>query len=239
VKRLPFSCGLRNDPKGMLVPSHLRDTTLGDVLAVLHRNFASGVLEIDDTRSRHAIHVRRGLVCAVEVSNPSLRFGGVAVTYKACDPQVIEHLAQTEAVRPLRLGQRLVMAGILSVRDRDDVLHTQRIKRLERLFYVEDAELRFEDVRALPPGSAELAPMSARDVFFGRRRHRDGASLMRIHALGVLGLNANATITEVRERYRERVAMLHPDHTGHLDQATREAMLRELRAVIEAYRALL
>jgi hypothetical protein len=223
----------------MLVPSHLRDTTLGDLLAMLHRNFASGVLEINDDECCYAIHLRRGLVCAVDVSDRSLRFGGVAVAYKACDSHVIEQLARAETVRPLRLGQRLVMAGVLSARDRDDVLQTQRSKRLEALFYVEDAELRFGDVRVLPPGSAELAPMSAREVFFGRRRRRDGASLMRRHALEVLGLNARATIAEVRERYRERVAMLHPDHTGHLDQATREAMLCELRAVIEAYRALL
>ena len=60
---------------GMQLPGRLSATTLGDVLGALHRERASGALEIVERTGRiHRVHVAAGLVSAVELdrSSPSL-----------------------------------------------------------------------------------------------------------------------------------------------------------------------
>jgi DnaJ-like protein len=55
------------------LPSSLDGRTLGDVLGVLHRNEVSGTLcldELDQSRRRHTIHWREGLIYDIETSLP-------------------------------------------------------------------------------------------------------------------------------------------------------------------------
>jgi hypothetical protein len=227
----------------MLLPSRLRETTLGDLLAALHRAYASGVLELVVPGRRHAIHLRRGLVHAVECSEGAHRFGDLATDSGLCPRNAVEHASREAIARNTRIGQHLVARGVLTPASRDRVLQAQRARRLDTLYGLADADLRFHVARPLPPGSAEQSPMSAGEAFHGRARRRDRAPVHisgdRRRALRVLGLDESTTPTQLRARYRERVTALHPDHAGNLDEHERELRVAELRAVIEAYRALL
>ncbi len=229
----------------MLLPTRLRETTLGDLLAALHRAYASGVLELVVPGRHHAIHLRRGLVQAVECSERSHRFGDLATDTGLCPRDAVEHASREAFARNTRIGQHLVARGVLSPATRDRVLQAQRARRLDALYGLADADLRFHAARPLPPGSAEQSPMSAGEAFHGRARRRDRVRAPthpggdRRRALRVLGLDEATTPTQLRARYRERVTALHPDHAVNLDERERERRVAELRAVIDAYRSLL
>lgn len=228
----------------MLLPSRLRETTLGDLLASLHRAYASGVLELVEPERRHAIHLRRGLVQAVECSERAHRFGDLAADTGLCPRADVERASREARARGWRIGHHLVTTGSLSPQARDRVLDAQRARRLDALYALADADLRFHAARPLPPGTSEYAPMEARETFHGRARRRDrgraGAapSASRVAALAVLGLAPESTDAQVRARYRERVRALHPDHARPATERERHAQVAELRAVIDAYRTL-
>jgi hypothetical protein len=220
----------------MFLPSRLRDTTLGDLLATLHRAYASGVLELIDTTRRYVIHLRRGLVQAMECELAGTRFGDVASARGLCDRMAIERASHDARVRGVRIGQALLGAGRITSRERDAVLDAQRALRLDVLHGLADAELRFYAARSLPTGAAEQRPLDANVTYHGRPRRRTrGVSPLqseRARALAVLGLGIDASSDEIRTRYRAKVVALHPDRASH------EANEHALRAVIEAYRSL-
>ncbi len=228
----------------MFLPQRLRDTTLGDLLAALHRGYASGVLELVEPRGRHAVHLRRGLVQAVETAPAAWRLGDLLAAAGLCPRDTVERASREARARDQRIGHRLVAERAVSHAQRDEALAAQRRRRLEALFALIDAELRFHPARPLPPGVAEQAPMSARETFHQRARRRDRGGRAapttgpRAAALGVLGLGAEATLAEVRQRYRERVRALHPDLAPTATEAERARRVAELRAVLDAYRAL-
>ncbi len=228
----------------MLLPSRLRETTLGDLLASLHRAFASGVLELLEADRRHAIHLRRGLVQAVECSERAYRFGDLAAETGLCPRADVERASREARARGRRIGHHLVTVGTLSAQARDRVLDAQRARRLDALYALSDADLRFHAARPLPPGASEHTPMDARETFHGRARRRDrgrpgaAASPSRLAALAALGLSGDCSDAQVRARYRERVRALHPDRARPTSERERRSQLAELRAVIDAYRAL-
>lgn len=228
----------------MNLPSRLRETTLGDLLASLHRAYASGVLELVEADRRHAIHLRRGLVQAVECSERAHRFGDLAADTGLCPRADVERASREARARGWRIGHHLVTTGSLSPQSRDRVLDAQRARRLDALYALGDAELRFHAARPLPPGSSEQVPMDARETFHGRLRRRDrtqrpaGRASSRQAALAALGLTAEASDDEIRSRYRARVRALHPDHAPTENDRARQRQVSELRAVIEAYRVL-
>lgn len=228
----------------MFLPQRLRDTTLGDLLATLHRGYATGVLELVEPSGRHAVHLRRGLVHAVEADGGAWRLGDLLTAAGLCARDTVERASSEARAFSQRIGHRLVAARAVSHAQRDEALAAQRRRRLETLYALADAELRFYPARPLPPGGAEQAPMSARETFHQRARRRDRgerggrAAGPRAAALAVLGLGAEATLAEVRQRYRERVRALHPDLASGVGDVERGRRVAELRAVIDAYRTL-
>lgn len=228
----------------MKLPDRLRDTTLGDLLATFHRAYATGVLELDEPRGRHVVHLRRGLVHAVEASGALWRLGDVLTAYGLCARATVERASQDARARAQRIGHRLVVERAVSVGQRDAALTAQRARRLDALFDLEDATLRFEAPRPLPPGGAEQPPMSARETFHQRARRRDrghGGGAMaeaRAVACAVLGVAPDASSAAVRQRFRERVRALHPDLAPTVSDDERAAREAALRAVLAAYRAL-
>lgn len=221
----------------MLVPSQLRATTLGDVLASLFRARASGVLELVADGRDHAIHLRGGLVHAVE--GDATRFGDVCAELRVAGRDAIERAWRGRHAAH-RIGQCLVSARVLSLPERDRVLEAQRARRLEALFAMPDAAVRFRAARALPAGAAEQPPMVPSRVFRGRPRTRDRGRLAvdpaRAAALGDLGLAPDATFADARQRFRSLVVELHPDRCGDLPRGP--APEQRLRAVLDAWRAL-
>jgi hypothetical protein len=227
----------------MDLPERLRDTTLGDVLAALHRNHATGVLELTEACGHHRVHLRRGLVQAVETNAEASRLGDLCVVAGYCARDVVERVANDPHGRMQRLGQRLVGVRAVSHAQRDEALDAQRRRRLEALYALRDARLRFsEEARPLPPGGAEQRPMSAREMFHHRARRRDRGTRVMAHApdealLVLLGLSRGAPREELRRRFRERVRALHPDLAVAATETERSHREAELRVVLEAYRA--
>lgn len=227
-----------------MLPTRLRDTTLGDLLAALYREHASGALELTESGRHHEVHLRSGLVQGVTSDGDGLRFGELVVTAGFVGPREVLGAVTAARERGVRVGQQLVVVGALSVPARDRVLEWQRQVRLDALDQLADAEVRFHAMRPLPPGVVEQRPMEPREVFHGRRRRREVVAPIvrsgspRVTALRTLGLDERATRDTVRERYRSLVTVLHPDHAHHVDADERARRVERLRAVIDAYQQL-
>jgi hypothetical protein len=160
----------------MQIASRLRDTTLGDLLAQLHRARATGVLELIEPRARHAIHLRRGFVQAVESERAALRLGDIATRLWGVARPAVERARMFAQGRGLRIGHALVATQVIGAGQLDALLAEQQRARLDMLYALDDAELRFRVARPLPRGAAEQSPLEAKDTFFGRPRKRPRAS---------------------------------------------------------------
>ncbi len=240
----------------MQLASRLRDTTLGDLLAKLYRDGATGVLELIESHGRHAIHVRRGFVQAVESEGASARIGDVAVRSHVAARAAVEKASMQARVRKLRLGQAMVAQRVISPPQLDELLRRQRHERLEHLYAITDAELRFRVSRPLPPGATEQAPLLPGEVFHGRPRRnrrnatsspppRPASNAARVSApsaraghLTTLGLGVDASPGDVRSAFRRQVLLLHPDRSAATGAAPHADASRAFLAVVEAYRAL-
>ena len=223
----------------MTLPSRLGDTTLGDLLADLRRAHATGTLELVEAAQVHRVHLRAGAVQAVESSADARRFGDLAVAAGLASRSAVEGAWGVGRDRGFRIGQSLVWRRVVSSAARDRVLDAQRLARLDSLFRVGDAALRFRSARALPEGTAEQAPLGATETFHGRPRRRDhgrsAADPARVEALAALGFERDPGAAALRRRFQELVLALHPDRHPHDDSRAR---VDRLRAVIAAYRLL-
>src|SRR6188508_3402200 len=101
----------------MNLPGRLRLTTLGDLLGVVYREGATGVVELTTTAGVHAgrihrIHVAAGLVGDVEVDLPSPRLGVILVRLGWLPPSELRRLeALLEAEPGRRAGEIFVSEG--------------------------------------------------------------------------------------------------------------------------------
>ena len=241
----------------MHIASRLRQTTLGDLLASLHRAGASGVLELIEPHTRHAIHLRRGFVQAVESNAAAMRLGDVATRVQGVSRPIVERARMFAQQRGLRIGQALVATNAIRPSDLDALLAAQQRERLDRLFVLADAELRFHVARPLPAGASEQNPLPARDVFYGRPRkagrtgHAKGADTRSAPrappqsmaaatspAHTVLGVTADAQPTAIRHAFKRLVFELHPDRAPGASNTERAERSRRLIAVVDAYRSI-
>ncbi len=246
----------------MQLSSRLRDTTLGDLLALMHRNNASGVLELLESRSRHAIHLRRGYVQAVESECATLRLGDVATRRWGIGRISVERARMYAHSKGIKIGQALVALRVIEANQLDALLAEQQRARLEMLYGLRDAELRFRVSRPLPLGAAEQNPLGVRDTFYGRpRKQARSASASsppptppRSHTTAThttyarvsshpfakeyaeLGVSLDADATMIRKSFRELVLHLHPDRAQQLSAQEREIRAQRLVSVIRAYR---
>src|SRR4051794_22125770 len=74
----------------MQLPGRLRATSFGDLLGVLHRERATGTLELAEFRGRtHRVHFSRGLVTAVELDGPASSLAEVLRRDRAVDDETL------------------------------------------------------------------------------------------------------------------------------------------------------
>lgn len=241
----------------MQIASRLRDTTLGDLLAELHRANATGVLELIEPKGRHAIHLRRGFVQAVESESALVRLGDVAARRWGISRPAVERARMYAHARGLRIGHALVATRVIAAAQLDALLAEQQRARLELLYALRDAEIRFRVARPLPDGAAEQTPLEARDTFYGRPRkqardteHTQSTEQPRArhsrvtramhHPLAaeyaVLGVTPDSDQRAVRDAFRALVLALHPDRAHGVSDLERESRARKLVDVVRAYR---
>jgi hypothetical protein len=233
----------------MNLPGRLGPMTLGDVLGALHREGATGVLELTEVHGAqsgrmHRIHIDRGLVGQVESAISSVRLGEVLKQAGLVDDAVLRRLSERVTFGPLKLaGEILLEMGAIGTREIALGLRVQRRLRLERLFRLEGARIAFRVARG--SDGTELPPLSPNQFLHGRSRargEREASSVrrdpVRARALSTLGLPHGADAIEVRRAFRKLAATLHPDRFPSVSEAERADMMRRFAEITAAYHAL-
>lgn len=245
----------------MRLPGRLGATTLGDLLGELHRGGVTGTLELVESTagrsSTHQIVFDRGLVADVKTSAPAPRLGDILVREGFVALEHVQRAWAASAFTPgARLGDALVEAGWIAPTVVDAALRHQLRARLEALFSLRDAALRFHVAGA--PGRGSSPPLSPREFLHGKPRARararaGGVERERSHAgartqpprleaqgraLRTLGLPPDAQPADVRRAFRRLAAELHPDRHGAAEPADRVRLLRRFAEVSQAYHAL-
>jgi hypothetical protein len=223
--------------------------SLGDVLGALHREGATGVLELTEVNGVqagrvHRIHLERGLVGQVDSGISSVRLGEVLKQAGLVDAAALRRLSERIMFTPLKLtGQILLEMGVIGTQDVALALRVQRRLRLEGLFRLEGARLAFRVARASvgPP----MPPLSPNQFLHGRSRARPNRENMnlrrdpvRARALSTLGLGHGADAQEVRRAFRTLAAKLHPDRFPSECEAERADRMRRFAEITAAYHAL-
>lgn len=230
----------------MLLPGRLSATTLGDLLGALHRERVTGVLELAETRGvpgrRHRIHFLDGLVARVETELAVDTLGELLRRRGVVSRDALEELARQLASGDARASGEILIA--LGLADEEAValgLSAQMRERIDALFALEDATIRFHVAR---PSTARLRPALPPEQFLHdrpRRRDRARGELRtltpRERALAVLGLDREASEVDVRRAFRRLASEHHPDGKPRAsadDLRRRVARLAELSAAYHA-----
>ncbi len=237
----------------MKLPGRLGPTTLGDVLGALHRDGASGVLELIESQGMvagrsHRIHLLRGLVQHVESSLKVPRVGELLRDHGFLPPT-----ARSKFIRALmapdagRAGEMLERhAGVPKAAVTAALRHQLQLK-LGELFDLPGLRLRFRVALRPPASPLTEIPLSPREFLHGRRRARDekaeagvvrDQNVPRVRALRTLGLSAAATPADVQRAFRALARKLHPDSHPLATAGERVELLRQFSELSAAYHQL-
>jgi DnaJ domain/Domain of unknown function (DUF4388) len=166
----------------MNLPGRLRITSLGDLLGMLHRGEATGVLELTEDRGRtHRIFLTQGLVAAVEMDGASPTLADLLRSDRATDEGVLRR-SLVRALASRRLHGDVLTAEFGVPREVvDAALRRQVLERLGLLDRLPDARVGFRVASRAPthcsmrtgPFRAKRAPLQPRDFLHGRRRSRE------------------------------------------------------------------
>jgi hypothetical protein len=222
-----------------MLPTRLRETTLGDVLGDLHRRRVSGVLEIEAGGRISRVLLVDGAPATV-MGPDDAPIGSSVGAPKA---RVEEALTRQASGDARLLGEILEELGTPR-RDVAEALHRQALARLDALFALRDATLRFRAVlfagerlhrwHRAGPRAPRLTP---REFLLGRPRARQRAheartaSTDRQEALSILGLSQEVDLATLRAAFRRAVSAEHPDRAvDDADRAVRTARVARLSA---------
>jgi DnaJ-domain-containing protein 1 len=212
-------------------------------LGALHRERISGVLQVIVRANTHEIELRNGLVVRVTVAHESVRLGET-LRRSAPDPEQFERvlgvaLARSSDERPL--GERLVATGAAASTAVNKALQELHQHRLNQLFCLGDARLRF---RLLHRPTASGWVMGPAAFLHHRRRYRDRAkgvasvSVDVLQAYRTLGLTPGASLSTIKAAFRSLAVEGHPDKFASQGSAAFEAATRRFRRTADSYRLL-
>jgi Domain of unknown function (DUF4388)/DnaJ domain len=234
----------------MQFPSELANTTLGDVLGALHRAQVSGCLQLTEPSGRrHSVFLDAGVVRHLQ-SDLGRRLGDV-LRARGNTSTAISQAIERHAFDGMRLlGEALVEEGCITRRQLSDALVVQQRERLEALFALRRARLRFNVARERSGSGAR--PIEPSEFLRGKPRARDGrrpAARYWGHgvvkdghdvaaALALLGLDEQAHPDVIRSAYRQRAAALHPDRYPDASALERVSINQRFARLTAAYRLL-
>lgn len=243
----------------MQLPGRLSGTTLGDVLGQMHRERATGTLELIETQGpsagrRHRIRLERGLVAAVESALKVGRLGEILHEQGFIGEDSLKRLSRRLAEAPgRRAGDILVSDAQISPRLVSAALRRQLRMRLDALFQLTDAAVRFHVPRPIADPE-HTVPLSPREFLHGRSRARDaksappasagrrrppnGKERARTQALGLLGLEASATREAVQRAFRRLASSVHPDRHPSATPTEKAELLKRFAELSAAYHLL-
>jgi hypothetical protein len=226
----------------MNLPGRLTRTTLGDLLGMLHRAGASGVLElVEPSGSRagkcHRVFLSGGLVDDVETDHEHPPLGELLAREGALDREAVATLLRRMVETPeRRAGEILVAERLANEALVGAALRWQLRSRLETVFRLPDGLVRFHVRRPLRRQTG--AVLTPREFLHGRQRARaNGGSRATGHAreqaqkeaaFRILGVSPGSEPATVRQAFRKLAAVHHPDRHP---QATAE----ELRTLVQKF----
>jgi hypothetical protein len=236
----------------MNLPGALKLATLGDLLGTLHRNEASGVLELVEAKGAcagrsHRIYLARGFVDGVETELEQSRIGVILHQRGLIDRSALVTLLRCVLEQPgkrageILVGERLASPAIVSA-----ALRLQLKCRLDAMFRLPDASVRFHVRRPAAPAPSGLL-LSPRDFLHGRPRSRSRnhaetrarvAALddsTRANAYRTLGLEPGADAATVRQAFRRLAREHHPDCHPQAAAGEVATLVRRLSEITAAY----
>lgn len=197
-------------PLIMQLPGRLRLTTLGDVLGALHRERATGVLELtecDGARAgvTHRLHLVHGLVAEVGAGPPRETSGGSRFS------------------RERRDQQRARLDALFRLKDARVAFHVAR-----------------ERTKASVPPFGPSEFLAGRERLRDRGAPGSGVrkSPLRERALWTLGLTETADAASVQRAFRQLASRWHPDRFPKADADQRAILMRRFAELTAAYHAL-
>lgn len=250
----------------MLLPGRLRLTTLGDALGALHRDVASGMLELNDERgATHRVHFSQGMITQIETDLFRERLGDVLAGQGFLGARALARLARRllEAPRQ-RAGEILVEEGFATADLVSAGLRRQLRQKLEALFQLRDARMTFHTSR---PHEQHRTPLSPGEFLHGRPRARPRMRAessvnpapprpraepandspreapaapygTRARALATLGLLPGADRAAIQQAFRRLALSTHPDRFPKADANQRAKLLSRFAELSAAYHAL-
>jgi len=237
----------------MQLPGNLRSTTLGDLLGALHRSGCSGTLELVEDQGaaagrQHRVHLAQGLVERVETELPVARLGEILLHEGFVTRALLERIAIETRRTPSQLGQLLVRECAITRDVLSAALRYQLRRRLDTLFGLKSACVRFRVPRPHPNGKGEI-PLSPREFLHGRPRHQGRlpksppvsapcVDRERQKALETLGVGATATLQVIRQAFRTQALRVHPDRHPSASPPERQRLLKRFAELSAAYHLL-
>ena len=247
----------------MKLPGRLRATTLGDLLGVLHRGRATGILELIETAGvtagrRHRLHLDVGLVQKVDTPLRVSRVGEILSGEGFLGAQATRRLARLLVQEPTkRTGQLLIEEELASSVQVAAALRHQLRFQLEAVFSLEDAQVRFHVARPRRRHDGLRGTLSPREFLHGRARARDrrvgqataapkpsspnallSDEVKRQRALRVLGLGGRADQKTVQQAFRRLAAKMHPDRHPGASPQQMATLMRGFAELTAAYHQL-
>ena len=243
----------------MQLPGRQRMTTLGDLLGALHRACASGTLElveVDGVRAgrSHRVYFDAGLIEDVDTSLNHPRLGEILARDGLLSVSALARVARRLLEQPgKRVGEVLVEEGLGTADLVAAALRRQRASRLEALYSLTEALIRFHVPR--PRSGFRPTPLSTREFLFGRPRARArerftfGAGSRgdssrkpgdpKLAAYRELGLAPGAAARDVQRAFRKLAAELHPDRFPRATPSEKAAHLSRFAKLSAAYHVLM
>jgi DnaJ-like protein/uncharacterized protein DUF4388 len=247
----------------MQLPGRLRLTTLGDLLGALHRACATGTLELVEVEGAragrsHRVFFDGGLIDEVDTSLNCPRIGEILAREGVLDVSGLARIARRLLEQPgKRVGEILVEEGLGTVERVTAALRQQRRSRLEALYGISEALIRFHVPR--PRSGFRAHPLGPREFLHGRPRartqvrsrgadrfhqrapERDEAapSPARLAACRALGLSPSASPRDVQRAFRALAAQQHPDRFPRATPAEKAQLLSKFAQLSAAYHTLM
>jgi DnaJ domain len=248
----------------MQLPGRLRLTTLGDLLGALHRARASGTLELVEVEGAragrsHRVFFDAGLIEDVDTSLNHPRLGEILARDGLLSMSALSCIARRLMEQPgKRVGEILVEEGLGTADLVAGALRQQRTSRLEALYGLSEALIRFHVPR--PRSGFRPTPLSPREFLHGRPRARAqfsarvaerfssrsgrpeparGLDGPRHAAYRALGLTAAASPRDVSRAFRKLAAEQHPDRFPNASATEKVQLLSRFAQLSAAYHMLM